>query len=77
MLKDVKFENGNLAADHIWFTVGKTILSAELKEGDKITFEARIGAYEKGYVNYKEFIDERTIDYKLNRPTNFRKVKTV
>jgi hypothetical protein len=74
LFKDVKYESGDLATDHIWFTVGKTIASLELKEGDRISFEARIGRYMKGYVNYRECIDESIPDYKLNRPTKFKKI---
>lgn len=76
LVKDLKFtETGNFATDHIWFTVGKTIDSLNLEIGDIITFEARVGSYTKGYVNYREWIDERTIDYKLNRPTKFKITK--
>jgi hypothetical protein len=69
LLKEVRIsETGELATDHIWFTIGKTIDNLELKEGDKIQFEARIGEYLKGYIS------DRTEDYKLNRPTRFKKI---
>jgi hypothetical protein len=74
LFKDVRIaDNQKLATDHIWFTVGKTISSLELKVGDKIQFEARIGEYTKGYVNHG-WIDERQKDYKLNWPTKFTKI---
>lgn len=74
LLKDVVFiETGEMATDHIWFTVGKTIDALCLSEGDIISFDARIGDYVKGYVNHRRGIDDRQVDYKLNRPTNFRK----
>ena len=60
--------------DHIWFCVGKRLASLDLKEGDKVSFEARVGSYEKGYVNYREYIDERETDYKLNNPTKIVKL---
>ncbi len=75
LLKDVRFKEGNgLATDHIWFTVGKTIEALGLKEKDKIQFEARVGEYEKGYINFRGLIDESIFDYKLNRPTKFLKI---
>lgn len=65
-------ENDNELCDHIWFTVGKRIASLNLKYGDIVSFEARVKKYVKGYVNFREYIDERTIDYKLNNPTKFK-----
>ena len=72
LLKDVRFaDTGELATDHIWFTVGKTIEKLKLAVGDRIQFEARIAAYTKGYVNRKGGINNQKVDYKLNRPTKF------
>lgn len=68
-------ENNNELCDHIWFTVGKRIANLNLKYGNIVSFEARISEYVKGYVNFKEYVDERTIDYKLNNPTNFKIIK--
>lgn len=55
-------------ADHVWFTVGNWC--AGLTEGCEIEFDARVGDYIKGYVNHRHGIDDRTRDWKLNRPTN-------
>jgi hypothetical protein len=75
LLKNVTFaETGKEATDHVWFSVGKTIEALDLDAGTIIEFEARVGDYQKGYVNHREYIDERTIDYKLNRPTRFVKI---
>jgi hypothetical protein len=75
LLKNVVFVNtGKLATDHIWFTVGKTLERLALQPGDIVEFDARVGDYVKGYINQKEYIDEREIDYKLNRPTKIQKV---
>lgn len=70
--KNVKFEDGSFATDHIWFTVGKTIEKLELKENDDVEFFARPSKYIKGYKN--RYVDERRIDYKLNNPTKFKKL---
>ena len=53
---------GEIITDHIWFTVGKTLAELDLKAGDEITFNARVGTYRKG----KHFNKK---DYKLNRLT--------
>lgn len=78
LFKDVyHIESQELACDHIWFTVGKTIAALGLTSGDTVEFDARVGSYMKGYVNYRKGIDESTLDYKLNRPTNFKKVESI
>ena len=60
LLKDVvNVATNEIVTDHLWFTVGKTLKELDLKEGDEITFNARVGSYKKGYI-YK------TTDYKLN-----------
>lgn len=76
LLKQVTFvDNGVVATDHIWFTVGKTINKLMLKPGEIVEFDARVGEYIKGYVNHRDYIDERQVDYKLNRPTKFAKLE--
>lgn len=48
--------------DHLWFTVGKQLKKLNLKAGDEISFNARVGIYKKGYKHKEK-------DYKLNRMT--------
>lgn len=65
---NIKFEDGKTATDHIWFTMGKRLGSVgELIEGDKLTFEARINTYRKGY-------RKDQYDYKLSNPTKVTKI---
>jgi hypothetical protein len=72
LLKNVRFAGtGEYATDHTWFTVGKTIGKLKLAVGDTIQFEARIGAYTKGYVNRRLNVNDSKTDYKLTRPTKF------
>jgi hypothetical protein len=72
LLKNVRFAGtGECATDHIWFTVSKTLEVLKLSAGDHIRFEARIGAYTKGYVNRRINFNNSKTDYKLNRPTKF------
>jgi hypothetical protein len=49
--------------------VGKTSEALALNGGDTVEFNARIDDYEKGYVNWRQGIDDRRRDYKLSRPT--------
>lgn len=75
LLRDVRFDdNGSPATDHIWFVVGKTIARLGLRSGETVAFDARISPYIKGYVNRREFVDERELSYKLNRPTRWGRV---
>lgn len=75
LFKDVhRVDNEMLVTDHVWFSAGKTILALNLSAGDVVEFDARVGDYVKGYVNHREGIDDRTLDYKLNRPTRFSKI---
>ena len=55
--------------DHLWITVGKTLSELDLKAGDVITFDARVGIYKKG----SHF---RKRDYKLNRMTKIEVQRT-
>jgi hypothetical protein len=78
LLKDVRRGDTNEeVADHCWMTVGKTIAQQNLQIGDLVQFDARVDTYWKGYVNHREGIDERTLDYKLSRATQFKKIDRV
>ncbi len=73
LLQDVRFADDKLACDHLWFNYTKGFQRlGELNEGDIIEFYARVKDYIKGYVNHREWIDERTVDYKLSYPTRFK-----
>jgi len=70
LLKNVvDLENQQIVADHIWFTYTKSFQKLRLEEGIRITFEARIKRYVKGYINRKYKIDHRQEDFKLSHPT--------
>jgi hypothetical protein len=71
LLKNIKDEDGNIIADHLWFnhTLGFWSLG-ELTRGDVISFVARATLYRKGVYGCRtEF------DYQLSRPTKIRRVK--
>lgn len=64
LLVDVTDLAGNEVTDHVHFTFGKWC--ERVKPGDKIQFCARVRSYRKGYH------DRRTMDYRLDRPTDIR-----
>ncbi len=75
LLTDLRFEDGSPATDHIWITETKECKSlGPLRAGQKLSFEARIGSYEKGYKYKGQALTPVTKDFKLNRPTKIRKI---
>lgn len=76
VLNDVTLANkGEIVTDHLWVTVGKTLAKLDLKSGDKISFNARVGMYKKGYhfkindckLNRMTKIEVERIDRKINK----------
>jgi hypothetical protein len=63
-------ETNELMSDHVWFTYSKTFDKADLKEGMKISFDARVKEYTKGYVNRALGVNKKKRDFKLSHPTN-------
>ena len=74
LFKDVRSIDESIYEDHIWFNMTKEFgkIENQLKEGVIVEFEARIKMYIKGYVNKREYIDNREIDYKLSYPTKIK-----
>jgi len=61
----------NILSDHSWFNFTKGFHDiGYLKEGDKISFTARIKRYEKGYG------DDKSFDYKFSLPLSVSRVQT-
>ncbi|MDR3707168.1 MAG: hypothetical protein P4L33_02625 [Capsulimonadaceae bacterium] len=75
LLANVRDGTGKLLTDHHWFkmTQGFRALGT-LSEGDKIQFDGRVDSYVKGYVDPRNYIDDRTIDYRISRPTKIIKL---
>ena len=79
LLKDIriipKTDKDEIISDHLWFSMTKGFEKlGGLNCGDLISFEARTTPYVKGYVNYREGIDERSTDFRLSHPTKFSKL---
>lgn len=81
LLLDVRrVADGLFLTDHLWFTCGTTFDRLDLQCGDRIQFDARVSAYQKGYQGRRaEEIGEAwsDTDYRLARPTRARKIVPV
>jgi len=74
LLKDIKDQNGVILTDHLWFNLTKGFDEYDLKEGDIISFDARVKKYQKGYKGYREDVYEPIeTDYKLSHPSKIKK----
>lgn len=72
LLRDVRNAEGRIVTDHLWFNYTKGFAGlGDLREGDVVRFDARVKPYVKGYINRRDYIDDREVDYKLSHPTRF------
>ena len=70
LLTDIRDVSTNeKVSDHLWFAYTKAFQDANLKEGMRISFEARVKEYSKGYVNRSLGINNKRKDFKLSHPT--------
>ncbi len=75
LLRDVRDASGKVLADHVWLMETKAFKAAgPFATGDGVSFDARVRPYVKGYVNRREYIDEREIDFKMGYPTRVAKI---
>lgn len=75
LLLNVKDEEGNEVADHLWFNLTAGFARLGLKQGDVVQFNGRVEAYEKGYFGRREDVYAPwSIDYKISRPTRIIKI---
>ncbi len=70
----INVATGEQVTDHLWFNLTAGFQDASLSVGDVVEFDARSKQYEKGYVNWRRGIDDRTIDYKLSHPTRIERI---
>jgi hypothetical protein len=70
LLKDIKDANGKIVSDHLWFNLTKEFGSLVLTEGVRVSFDARVKMYCKGYQGYREDVDKPVErDFRLANPT--------
>lgn len=72
----IDLSDNRLVADHVWFTYTKVFEDAAIREGDTITFDARVKRYEKGYVNKSLGMKYKSDDFKLSHPTKVKRVES-
>lgn len=73
LFTDVRNAAGELVTDHIWFTVGKTMSVVFGNLGKKVSFEARVTAYTKGYKGQGlDMLKPKEKDFKLSNPTQVK-----
>jgi hypothetical protein len=71
----VDIDKKTVVTDHAWFSYTKGFENIRLEEGMIISFEARVKAYSKGYVNKRFGINQQKTDYRLSHPTKIEVVK--
>ncbi|MBW5449334.1 hypothetical protein GE107_25235 [Cohnella sp. CFH 77786] len=67
LLRNIKDQDGQLLADHLWVDHCQEFDSLELKEGEQIIFRARVGQYRKGKHG-------QLVDYTLHYPSNIQRL---
>ncbi|HYG03414.1 MAG TPA: hypothetical protein VD927_13275 [Chryseosolibacter sp.] len=74
LLKNIKkLGTPEVLTDHVWLTFTRAFQQLHLKEGELISFDARIKRYAKGYVNKALKINQQSHDYRLSHPTKVKK----
>jgi hypothetical protein len=68
----IDLETNSSVTDHVWFNYTKAFEKITLEPGVRITFDARVKSYKKGYVNPKYKIDNRSVDLRLSHPTRIK-----
>ncbi len=77
LLIDIKDSQGKQITDHLWFNSNE-FKNVELKKGDKIVFESKIGRYMKGYEGNRDNLSKPLkIDYNLVFLSEIKKIKKI
>ncbi len=74
LTKVTNIETGELMTDHLWINFTAAFEQARIAIGDRIAFDARVKAYQKGYVNKQLGLTSRQTDFKLSHLTKIIKV---
>jgi hypothetical protein len=69
LTKVIDLEKKTVVTDHAWFSLTKGFEDIDLHPGMIIEFEARVKAYEKGYVNKRYgFNQKKQQDFRFSHP---------
>jgi len=74
LLIDIKNDANEIITDHLWLNYTNQLKKADLKKGDEIEFFGIVRMYKKGYFDFREGMDNRTIDYKITYPSKVKKI---
>lgn len=74
LLVDIRDGDGLFVCDHIWFSLTRGFGALSLAKCDRVSFEARVRAYIKGYRGHRVGEKPLEIDYGLSRPTKVYKL---
>lgn len=79
LLKKIHDSSGKFITDHLWFNLTRGFEKLNLKEGDRIQFDARVKSYTKGYKGRLAKIlnpskARESKDFKLSHPTRILKL---
>lgn len=70
LFREICDKEGKLVADHLWFTTNKEFEKHSFIRGDRISFEARVKEYKKGYQGLPGSLNKPAkSDFKLSHPT--------
>jgi hypothetical protein len=76
LFQQITNKEGVEIADHVWFTMTKGFEACRLQPGDRVSFEARVKSYSKGYKGLPAQVRQPSQhDYKLSNPTRIIKLQ--
>lgn len=71
LFEQVRNSKGILVAGHLWFTTTREFEKFSFNKGDRVSFDARVKEYTKGYKGFRKELGETVSkDFKLSYPTN-------
>ncbi|MFD1904443.1 hypothetical protein ACFSQ7_10795 [Paenibacillus rhizoplanae] len=65
-MKNIAIEGHDLAIDEVWSSHSATLKKLELKEGDPVSFEAKIVAKK---------LSQHPVKYKINNPSKMKVIQ--
>lgn len=74
LLKDIRIEleGKTIETEHAWLSAGKWFEKANLTVGSQVEMNCHVKEYIKGYVDHRNFVDERHVDIGINRASQIK-----
>lgn len=70
LLEDLRDSQGECICSHMWFTMTKGFLLAQMVHGDKIQFVGKVEEYERNHFSQNPSVPNGSIDYRLTGLTH-------